>query len=156
MKKILILSVLLLLTTATANARIADERIALGGIYVGQSASEVDAIYGKPGDISRSKANAAVMYYNYRNNGTNFHISFRDNIVTDVNVEGNNGIATPDGIKVGTPKEEVLKILGTPDKYDKGTQVPDSAYLAYNRASGKYGNLDIEIRYGKVFRIAIF
>ena len=155
MKKILILSILLLLSAATANARIADERIALGGVYVGQSVSEVDAIYGKPADISRSKANVAVMYYNYRNNGTNFHISFLNNIVTDVNVEGNNGIATPDGIKVGTPKEEVLKILGSPDGYEKGAQTPDHAFLWYNRASGNFGNLFFEVRYGKVFMIAI-
>ena len=48
MKKMLLALLLTLSIASVANARIAENRIAIGGIYLGQPVDEVISLYGPP------------------------------------------------------------------------------------------------------------
>ena len=107
--------ILSILGFSVCQASISTDRMNAGGIYFGQSASEVVSIYGQPVN-TREETKFPGVRYIYGRNGTIFDIIFSNGIVRGVVVKGNNGIATTDGIKVGTPVSEVKRILGKPDK----------------------------------------
>ena len=117
MRKVFSLSLMLMLISSFSVCQaISGNRINAGGIYIGQSMSEVVSIYGKP--ISSSSRHIVAGHrhtetvYEYGRFGTTFNVIFDGNNVSFVLVAGNNGIATSDGIKVGTPVSEVKRILG--------------------------------------------
>lgn len=156
MRKILLITMLLLSFASIAFAKISDEHFAIGGIYVGQSISQVKAIYGEP---VKTNGFQDFRIFEYAKNDTRFTIRFKNNIVDSVNVAGNNGIATADGIKVGSTKDELLKTYGQADYYCRGIdapkQHPDSEFIRYFPTSGRNIWLNFEVRYGKVLNFDI-
>ena len=106
MKKMLLALLMALSIASVADARIAENRIAIGGLYPGQTVSQVEAIYGKPVRVS---GDAKTTYYSYnQSNDTEFEVCFRNGVVSHIRISGNNGIATADGIKIGSTKDDVL------------------------------------------------
>ena len=155
MRKILLITMLLLSFASIAFAKISDEHFAIGGIYVGQSISQVKAIYGEP---VKTDVFQDYKYCKYAKNDTKFNIRFKSNIVDYVYVEGNNGIATVDGIKVGSAKEDIIKTYGQPDFHERGGSNkthPDSEFIRYYPTSGRNIFLNFEVRYGKVLNFDI-
>lgn len=156
MRKILLITMLLLSFCSASFAKIADEHFAIGGIYAGQGISQVKAIYGEP---VKTDGFQDYKFFEYGKNDTRFTIRFKSNIVDSVYVAGNNGIATVDGIKVGSTKEELLKAYGQADFYylgrDAPKQHPDSEFFRYFPTSGKNIWLNFEVRYGKVLNFDI-
>ena len=155
MRKILLITMLLLSFASIAFAKISDEHFAIGGIYVGQSISQVKAIYGEP---VKTNGFQDFKIFEYAKNDTEFNIGFKSNIVDYVSVAGNNGIATADGIKVGSAKEDIIKTYGQPDFHERGGRNkthPDSEFIIYFPTSGRNIRLDFEVRYGKVLNFGI-
>ena len=117
MRKMFSLALMLVLISGFSVCQaISGNRINAGGIYIGQSMSEVVSIYGKPVSSSSQQIVAGHRHtetvYKYGRFGTTLNVIFDGNRVSFVLVAGNNGIATSDGIKVGTPVSEVKRILG--------------------------------------------
>lgn len=97
------------------------ERMALGGIHVGDTTDTVKSILGEPdsqeygySQMTEKKyavwtyGNAATINY-FENNGEYF--------VQIVKVDADNGFATPDGIKVGMSEKALKQVYGEPYFY---------------------------------------
>lgn len=97
------------------------ERMALGGIHVGDTAEVVKSILGEPdsqeygySQMAEKKyavwkyGDAAIIHY-FENNGEYF--------VQIVKVDADNGFATPDGIKVGMSEKALKQVYGEPFIY---------------------------------------
>ena len=125
MKKIFTISLMLLMIAwfSVCHALSANHMNA-GGVYIGQSRTEVVSIYGKPSSSSSQQITAGARHtetkYEYGKFGTTFTILFEGDRVGLVTVSGNNGIATSDGIKVGTHVSEVKRILGPGREFKDG------------------------------------
>lgn len=119
MKKIAFMTILLLSFVSVAFAKISDNQISVGGIYLEQDISKVNAIYGKP------KVNTYNNYavYGYLKDGCAIDVGCVNNKVVSIYVtsflgyyrEDNKKIATCDGIAIGSTEDELLKIYGNPD-----------------------------------------
>lgn len=111
----LVLMLLMISGVAVCHA-ISPDRINAGGVYPFQSLQEVVSIYGQPVSVKKEEVRAGFKHtnviYQYGRYGTTFNVTFVGDKVMGVHVAGNNGIATSDGIKVGTPLSEVKRILG--------------------------------------------
>lgn len=123
MKKLfsLVIMLLMILGFSVCQASISSDRMNAGGIFLGQGLSEVVSIYGKPVSTQRIESLHKEFRYQYGRYGTTFDVTFNGKtagreFVIAIRVGGNNGIATSDGIKVGTSVSEVKRILGKPDK----------------------------------------
>lgn len=90
-----------------------DKSFKAGGVYLGQRFSDVKAIYGEP--VSSRPGAGKGTIYSYGRNGTTFDI-FASSEVQGIIVKGNNGIATVDGIKVGSSVADVKKVYGEPQR----------------------------------------
>lgn len=138
MKKLLsfVLMIILLSGFSICQA-ISPNRMNAGGIYIFQSLSEVEAIYGKPVSVKSEQVNAGFRHtntiYEYGRYGTTFKIIFVGNKVMYIRVAGNNGIATSDGIKVGTPLSEVKRILGPGKEITNGSSSFGSHQISYRQ-----------------------
>ncbi len=97
------------------------ERMALGGIHVGDTSEVVKSILGEPdsqeygySQMTEKKfaiweyGNSATIHY-FEKNGEYF--------VQIVKVDADNGLATPDGIKVGMDEKALKKAYGEPYFY---------------------------------------
>lgn len=152
MKKILLLMMLLLSLSSVVSAKISDDRIAIGGICAGQTPSQVQAVYGNP------VRNSGDYWYYNKSDSTQFEIFFENNAVSHVRTAGNTGLATPDGIKVGSSKDDVVTAYGKPDFLLQGggnKTHPDSQFYRYFPTSGRTIWLNFEVRYGKVLKMEI-
>ena len=138
MKKLLsfVLMMALLLSFSICQA-ISPNRMNAGGIYIFQSLAEVEAIYGKPVSVKTEQVNAGFRHtntiYEYGRYGTTFKIIFVGNKVMSIRVAGNNGIATSDGLKVGTPLSEVKRILGPGKEITNGGSGFGSHQISYRQ-----------------------
>ena len=153
MKKVLLALLLSLSVVSVADAKISEDRIAIGGIYAGQTQEQVKEIYGNP----VRKSQGEFWFYN-QNENTKFEIYFENKVVRHVRTKGNTGLATPDGIKVGSAKEDIIKTYGQPDFHERGGRNkthPDSEFIIYFPTSGRNIRLDFEVRYGKVLNFDI-
>ena len=100
--------------------------IALGGIMVGTTRAQVEAIYGAPTERTEPKMSALLDAmtdtYTY---GTSFKVVFVADQVMYLNTSAHNGIATPAGVTVGDPKDKVMRTYGKPwrdTKYEDGKE----------------------------------
>lgn len=124
MKKFLFaLMCLIVLNFTTTEARIDDSRIALGGIIPGSRLSDVIAMYGEPDEkvVSDRWTYKSYVYYGTGKNrvvlemyGVGLSYKGTEGVRT-IGVESDNGFATPDGIKVGTPAAMLVEKYGEPD-----------------------------------------
>ncbi len=112
MKKIAVILCALMLMTSTCWA-ITAEQIALGGVTLGCTSDYVVGIYGRPDSVTHSNNpdHGPTTTYKY---GDSLSVTFRnhDGIAVSVVSSGNNGLVTPDGIKVGSSVSDVYAIYG--------------------------------------------
>lgn len=158
MKKILAPFITLLLLTilllpsvqgecATPMAKfpyISFDRIAIGGIQPNATNDYVRSVYGEPDEITNRRG---TKFYNEGDPdevwiyGKTFSISFSNGKVYSVISEGDNGLSTPDNIKVGDNETKVISVYGQKGK------------LGYWYRSDNACNLTISVKNGKVTRI---
>ena len=100
--------------------------IALGGLMVGTTRAQVEAIYGAPTARTEPRMSPALDEmmdeYTY---GTSFKVIFIKDTVMYLNTNAHNGIATPAGVTVGDPAERVMQTYGKPwrdTKYEDGRE----------------------------------
>lgn len=123
MKKTLLALIAALCMGNICNAQISDESAALGGLTVGLPLNRVIQIYGRPQNIDQ--------YNNltYGNGTLKIMTNFKSRQVIDrIYVTGNNGFATPQGIRVGSSLNQVIGTYGNPDR-----SMPNLfAYISYS------------------------
>lgn len=162
MKKLFVLLFLQFLLVATGEAKIADERMVIGALSIGQTVKEVEMIYGKPAKISNYKIDPNRMTYEYGKGGSQFTIVFKNNKIVSITVKGYDKVATIDGIMIGTPKKFIIEAYGQPDfTRGDGKQPPDSEYMLFITNSGRIsvggitGRMLFDLRKGQVVGMSI-
>lgn len=98
------------------------DSMALGGIVIGMTKENVESIYGPSKVIQPYRYSPQAMrYFGEIGYGDSVALSMvgRDSstapIVELIVVSANNGFATPEGIHVGSPKQEIINAYGRPD-----------------------------------------
>lgn len=121
------------------------DRVAIGGIQPLTSTRDyVRSIYGEPDKITKRPETGKFSdseiteTWNY---GDSFSISFSNDWVFCLSVDGLNGLATPDGIKVGDSESKLISTYGRKWK------------LGYWYKSDNDCNLTIGVKNGKITRI---
>ena len=125
MRKIfsLVLILLMIAGFSVCQATISADRLNAGGVYLGQSMSDVVSIYGQPTSKFKEEAcDDLEDTYIWNNGKIDLTVMFFKGIVFEIRVF-KDGISTSDGIHVGMPVSDVKRILGTPDK----ETLPDKA-----------------------------
>ena len=136
-KSAVLLAVLMVVMSGIATAAYKDQinrdghvlqrsDIALGGLMVGTTRAQVEAIYGAPTARTEPRMSPALDEmmdeYTY---GTSFKVIFIKDTVMYLNTNAHNGIATPAGVTVGDPAERVMQTYGKPwrdTKYEDGRE----------------------------------
>ena len=124
---------------------VAFDRIAIGGIQPMSSTQDyVRSVYGEPDKIKKmnktGKSNDIPITETWEY-GETFVISFAEDRVFNLVSNGPNGLATPDGIKVGDDESKVISAYGRKGKF------------GYWLRSDYECNLTIHVKNGKVTRI---
>ena len=120
------------------------ERVAIGDIQPNSTTDYVRSVYGEPDEITNRRGTKFYSegepdeVWTY---GKTFSISFANGKVYSVISEGNNGLTTPDDIKVGDSETKVISVYGQRGK------------LGYWYRSDNSCNLTISVKNGKVTRI---
>ena len=112
MKKIAGILGALMILANSASAQIDAEGIALGGIVPGSNFQDVIAVYGQPWRLDEDE-------YIF---GEGFRVKVSDenpNVVEKVVSTADNGIETPEGVKIGMKSSLIRSIYGKPDKIDR-------------------------------------
>ena len=149
MKKRMILALLFLFSFGAAEAKLSDERIAVGGMTPGTPEEYIVSTYGPPARKEKSfYAPRGEWIYEYVY-GDSFFISVLEKEKTVFRVMSlgqKNGIATPDGIAIGASFTDVIAKYGEPDL----RQIDgDTDYFWYFGDSEK-GNLVFHVSFGYV------
>lgn len=155
---------------SVAMAAVPDDSIALGGIVTGMTKADVEEIYGASEEL--------IPYQYVRTTGVYTEkIGYGDSVVVwltgqsasetpkvdGVVVSANNGFTTPEGIHVGSTKQEVLDTYGEPDiDYSKyhNTVSPTARKrnrqtLTYKGANAFYKVMNFTLENGVVTEIGI-
>ena len=125
MRKIfsLVLVLLMIAGFSVCQATISADSLNAGGVYVGQSMSDVVSIYGQPTSKFKEDGNDNLQdTYTWKNEKIGLTVLFFRGIAYEIRVY--NGISTPDGIHAGMSVSDVKRVLGTPDKETE----PNKAY----------------------------
>lgn len=125
MRKIfsLVLVLLMIAGFSVCQATISADSLNAGGVYVGQSMSDVVSIYGQPTSKFKEDGNDNLQdTYTWKNEKIGLTVLFFRGIAYEIRVS--NGISTPDGIHAGMSVSDVKRVLGTPDKETE----PNKAY----------------------------
>ena len=133
--------------------------IALGGLMVGTTRAQVEAIYGAPTARTEPKRSIALDEmmdeYTY---GTSFKVIFVKDTVMYLNTNAHNGIATPAGVTVGMDASILQKIYGTgevdPTKH-KARRMPGYDYYTYWQAGDPLHYLTFAVKDGKIAYIKV-
>ncbi len=164
MKKMLLALLLTLSIASVANARITENRIALGGIYLGQPIDEVISMYGQPYEIETRGNSRLYHFFKHavtHSDGITSHIPALRVMVenakvfyVDVNTNGigTKEFSTPDGIKVGSNIEDMMKAYGKADRENSFKGITTYWYLQ-SEAGDKPKSLALGIKDGKVWDI---
>ena len=133
------------------------ERMALGGVHVGDTMEDVKAILGEPdsqdyGYSQMAEKNVATLKYGA---SATIHL-FESNgkyYVQIVNVDADNGFATPDGIKVGMDEKALRQAYGEPYVYLSSK----SGEGQYRYRNDRYNQIEFvfQIRNGKISNIGL-
>ena len=170
MKKILFVMVIVSLVATTCFAKIPASKIALGGLRPGVTLEYAESIYGKAKNIPISSPSKAAPKFIYQ---------FEESLYcwpgfVIIHSDANNGISTPDGIKVGSTESEMISKYGQPDKIAPHPTVGHLDFEAYDYIATYYAseskwvtgklnsNRDISfliirfyVKYGKIIYIEI-
>ena len=134
-------------------AEIAPQNMVVGGMYIGQSYSDVMLIYDKPSGELKYPAGAGRVF-SFVENGTEFNVRFIDDRLASLEVTEKNTLATKAGIRIGSTVKEVKKAYGKPDKeHTMGNEYT----MDYKHYTGEDHTwiLSFRVRDGKVFRIEL-
>lgn len=109
--------------SSICSAEIEPSRCAIGGIRIGSTKEHVQSIYGKPTSVQH-------YYWIY---GKSFTIGFNEhsNTCLEIFCNGNNGLATPDGVKVGMDASILRKTYGAEDLAAKDYDSNDDVKVYY-------------------------
>ncbi|MBR4907997.1 MAG: DUF4309 domain-containing protein [Acidaminococcaceae bacterium] len=133
-------------------AQIPSSIMIIGGLYIGQSFSEVISVYGKP--VAEREPAGRGMMYTFTKNGASFDVRICNDKVSEVAVNQINGPSTISGIKIGSTPEEVTKTYGKPDVEEK---FGDEYVMSYNsKVSNEFTwILSFVVKNGKVIRLGL-
>ena len=134
-------------------AQITPENMVVGGLYIGQSYSDVMLIYDKPSGELKYPAGAGRVF-SFVENGTEFNVRFIDGRLASLEVTEKNTLATKAGIRIGSTVKEVKKAYGKPDEeHTMGNEYT----MDYKHYTGEDHTwiLSFRVRDGKVFRIEL-
>lgn len=143
-KKIAGLLGALMLTSSVGFATLQNDQIALGGITPGSTLERVKSIYGEPTQIGDDEFQF----------GTGFIVEVKErdrNIVEKVVTMNNNGIKTPEGVRVGMNESAIESTYGRPDKIDRDTY--DTEYK-YRSQDGKR-EMEFKVVNGVIVKIKV-
>lgn len=150
LKKILLSSAILAMTSSLSFAMVRPEQAVVGGVSIHTNIGYVRSVYGEP--------TAHYILHNYypmddfRYGSTVRIIAASNGMIFRVSVTGNNGWHTPDGINVGMNKNIVYQTYGKPDEIYKSEGKIVWNYYA-NRSQTSY--LSFYILNDKVCEIAV-
>ncbi|MBP5736577.1 MAG: hypothetical protein J6W55_03940 [Acidaminococcaceae bacterium] len=130
-------------------AQIAKENMVLGGLYIGQSYSEVMDLYGMPTGIMRETEEPGRVFSFAEKNGTEFNVRIVDDRVAGIELFGKNTLSTKAGIRIGSAAKKVKKAYGKPDE-QRGTENDGVMYYKCDVGDRHTWGLVIEVRAGKV------
>lgn len=107
---------LLIAPPSSVLAEIAPDQAALGGIYLGDTASHVRSVYGR-GKYMRGSVvyGSNPAYYSYRYNGLSIEFWAETGNVVTIDTWENNGFATPAGVTVGMNSSILNELYGNAD-----------------------------------------
>ena len=137
-----ILSALMLVST-TSFAALDSDKIALGGLTPGVTLDQVIAVYGEPTQIDDDE-------YLF---GTGFTVGVKDhtNVVEKLVTVNNNGIKTPDGVRVGMNESAIQTAYGKPDKIDRDSYDTEYKYNSFDKSR----RMEIKVVNGLIVRIKV-
>jgi len=157
MKKCCLFFILLICWMNVSNAEIAEERVKLGGVGLGDSYKYVDSLHGKPKEswVGKGKylgVETSVVHgvYSHR-----LHVFYLEKEATVIDVGTPSAyIKTADGISAGSHIDDVIKTYGEPDtsRYAYGGKL-----LGYRccLSSGRNIIMEFDIRDSVVYQIEI-
>lgn len=125
------------------------EEIALGGLRVGMSRSEVEIICGTPTERTEPRSveirKGPVVSHIVKDSyiyGTSLYVDFERNRVARLKSDARGGIATPAGIEVGDAVEKLLRIYGKGARHQRNDGTTVFGY--YNSApyEGHFFHID--------------
>ena len=133
-------------------AQIPSSIMMIGGLYIGQSFSEVVSVYGKP--VAEREPAGRGMMYTFAKNGTTLNVRIVSDKVSEVTVNETNGPSTISGIKIGSTLEEVKKTYGNPDEEGR---FGDDYVMDYKcKKNDEYTwILSFTVKNGKVIRLSL-
>ena len=143
-KKIAGLLGALMITSSISFAALANDQIALGGITPGSTLDRVKSIYGEPTQVSDDE-------YQF---GTGFVVEVKEhdrNIVEKVVTFNNNGIKTPEGVRVGMNESAIESTYGRPDKIDRDTYDTEYKY----RSQDHQREMEFKVVNGIIVKIKV-
>ena len=132
-------------------AKIAPERIALGGIGVGMSMNYVKGVYGEPDRVKTDysaywEEELTTHYY-----GETLEIVYNESDrVQRVCTKGNNGVVTPDGVRVGMSVGVLKRIYGKSDDI----QEYETSRHYKSMTSDNFG-IRFDLKEGKITQITV-
>ena len=153
MKKILLSTICCMImfigTVMVCSAQIAPERVALGGIQVGATMGYVKSIYGEPSWSESSFDRMFGQTLTTHHYGETLSIVYTENgRVNDIRSTGNNGFATPDGVRVGMNVGALQKVYGQSDDV-----VNSSNTRFYAMQGAPYVGIRFDFKGGKITQI---
>lgn len=119
-KKICALAIGLMLGSSICSASISPSSLALGGLQLGATATQIKQVYGEPDDVEIRKGTYDWLY------GKGVRIGFPGDEKSDfISVSAANGWTTPEGLAVGMPAGKAIKLYGFPDgtKLENGLEI---------------------------------
>ena len=127
------------------------EKVAIGGLQLGNTREYVKSIYGEP-DSDETVENVLelvpVQVWKY---GQSLMIHFANGKIQRIVVSANNGLSTPDGLRVGMKEYDIKKIYGEPfsTKHDGfyNYRSPNFDWLLINTQNGSVSKITIGTHY---------
>ena len=119
LKKLLATSLTALAITVSVPcfAQIPSSIMIIGGLYIGQSFSEVVSVYGKP--VAEMGPAGRGMMYTFTKSGKTLNVRIVNDKVSEVTVNQMNGPSTISGIRIGSTLDEIKNTYGNPDEVNK-------------------------------------
>ena len=133
------------------------ERMALGGIHVGDTMEIVKSILGDPDSQESGYSQMSENKYATWKYGDSASIHFFENngeyYVQIVKADADNGFATPDGIKVGMDEKALKKAYGEPYFY----VAAKNGAAQYRYRNDRYSQVEFvfQVKDGKITNIGL-
>ena len=143
-KKIAGLLGALMISSSIGFAAVASEQIALGGIVPGATMDEIIAVYGQPVQVDDDE-------YSF---GTGFIVKVDDhnrNIIEKIITINDNGIETPNGVRVGMNESVIQSTYGRPDKIDRDVYDTEYKYRSFDKSR----EMEFKVVNGTIVKIKV-